>query len=452
MVLHAWPLLFGCAVMAFAEEQRVLFVGDSFSFVNGGVWRQYKTIAEACIPGLHVSYAQSSEGARTLAMASADPAARKLVHDMQYDILVVQDQSSLEELEEGLEAIKEWLSPAAKQHEALLGLYETWASPYMVNITAGTLWLKAFYEKAATIARGQGAEVAIARAGEAFLKFLDEECGHDWQDPAFHTLYAGDFQHPSYLGHNLVAWTMVLSFNAKRFEHGKGCDASRVPDVPGQSKDWKPTFARIACELSGVCSKQAKSSSHKELRGQALKLQGHWVRQRKLPLPQAQCNRTDHDCTYLEQWAINGTSVTQIGKSANWTLNGATLVTKERTHYLHVLDDDNVKMIPDMSFVKQISDNKVWFSDCVVLTRAEKADLSMVDECWCVDNAAWQDLDGRDCAWWESYVDKNNYDPSMYCNKLMNGHAAAMLSCPGCGKCSVPDERKEARQLTSVHI
>lgn len=434
-----------CTHEAFAENQHIVFIGNAFSSVNGGIWRQYKQVAEGCIPGLNVSYEHRSDVSWTLSQATQDPSTHALVSDGQYDVLVIQEQGQLEGMEEGLDAVENVFAPAAKKHGAVLGVFETWASPFMVNLTAGTQWLKAYAEKAANLASGTGSEVIVARAGEAFYEILKDTCDYDWQSSYYRTLFDSDLLHPSELGHNLVAWSMVLSFNAERFDDN-GCDASKVPSVHGQDEVQKSKFARIACELAGVCSK-SRDAPPTPLNGLASKLQGEWVRRKQLPISQGQC--TSNNCTYLETWVINGQWVTQVSKDVNFTGGDAKMVTKESKHYLRIIGSNSVKMIPEMALVEDISDSKVLFDDCTVLTRADSAEDADIDECWCVGTDKWRDKDGRSCDWWEDYVGKNGYDPSMYCLQKMDWGAMATTICPGCGKCTARTE-KSSRQLQAV--
>lgn len=440
-----WKLaLFHCAHGAFAETQRVVFIGNAFSSYNGGIWRQYKQVAEACIPGLNVSYEHRSDVSWTLSQATQDRSTHALVSDGQYDILVIQEQGQLEGMEEGLEAVKNVFGPAAKTHGAVLGVFETWASPFMVNLTAGTMWLKAYAEKAANLASGTGAEVIIARAGQAFYEILKNTCDYDWQSSYYRALFDDDLLHPSELGHNLVAWNMVLSFNAKRFD-GNGCDASKVPNVDGQDEAQKSKFARVACELAGICSKP-QDAPHASLNGLASKLQGEWIRRKQLPLAQGPC--TSSNCTYLEKWVVGGQWMTQVSKDVNFTGDSAKMITRESKHYLRMIGNNSVKMIPEMALVEEITDSKVLFTDCTVLTRPDSAENAEVDECWCVGTEAWRDKDGRSCDWWEDYVGKNDYDPSMYCLQKMDWGEMATTICPGCGKCKA----RASRELRAMHV
>lgn len=448
-----------CSHRVLGEDQHVLFLGNSFSFFNGGgpgVWHQYKQIAEACIPDFHVYYQHDAHAAWTLNMASKDPKAIKEVRDGVYDLLIIQDQSGLNELEEGLESVKNWFAPQARDHHARLGLYQTWSSPkYFSNLTGGTEFLKAYYTQASNLAKAQGADVVTARAGEAFLRVLRDKFDYDFQIPDFHKLYFLDFNHPSYIGHNLAAWTMVLSFNREKFTD-KGCDATRVPNVAGQSTDWKFMFAQIACELAGLCPQTEYNPPNPPLEGILGDLQGDWVRKKKMPAEL--CHTVESsDCTFLETWRVNGTWVYQISQEGNYTEAGVAMIHKELVHHLHVAGD-SVKMIPEMSLVHQVKDGKVWFEDCLVLTRPYKAKTATIDECWCMGGGQWKDYQGSDCGSYAAMVEKG-YEPYSVCNRGGTGGVTAMNACPGCGKCHIPwvatlmmDDQEEERRLSAVHV
>lgn len=433
--LRFWFLLAFFPHSFFAEDQHVLFLGNSYSFFNGGgpgIWDQYKHIAEACIPGFHVYYQQQSAAAWTLAMFAQDAEAKHKVADGVYDLLVIQDQSTLMELEGGLDAVKNWFGPQARKHGALLGLYETWASPSLGNnLTAWTVFLEAYYEKAAKLARAQGAEVVIARAGEAFHEVLKDKFNYDWQMPEFHKLYFSDYNHASFLGHNLAAWTMVLSFNRHRFTE-TGCDAHRVPNVANQNDDWKFMFAQIACELADVCPKKEVKWPEPPMTGLLLQLQGEWIR--KKTLPEEVCQPGAH-CTFLEIWRVNGTLVTQTTKEGRYDQDHVEMYTQELTHYLKV-DGDTVKLMPEMSHVHQVKDGKVWFDDCMVLTRPEKKNTAQVDECWCMGDGTWKDYDSATCDTYATNI-AHGAIPVNICKKE-GGGIAAENACLACGKCHIP--------------
>jgi len=416
---------------AVAEQQNVLFLGNSFSFVSSGVWTQYKTIAEACIPGLQVSTTFQGQGAETLRMAGEDLATVSMVRDGHYDILVLQDQSEL--AESGYDAVKHVFAPQAKAHGALLGLYETWATPDAdgKNLTQGTLLRKGYYEILAKVAREVGAEVAMARGGEAFDKVM-KSVGGDWEYPTFLHLLSGDYDHPSELGLNLVAWTMVLSFNRKRFPT-TGCDTSKVPNAPGQSDEQKIFYAKIACELAGVCPPEAAGAVAPVVPPgckAGVGLQGEWVR--KLKLPASECGGSS-DCTYLENWVVSGTQVTQYARE------GAKLHSLRVSQY--GTDLCYVKLLPMFAYIKRLTQTKVMFNDCQVWTRKANAAEATVDECWCVSSGLWKDAAGDTCAAYEQGQPKGQ---DYYCDSTgedrvsMFRSVRAWETCPGCQRCTEP--------------
>lgn len=436
---------------ASAEQQRVLFVGNSFSFVSGGVWTQYQAIAQACVPGLQVSTQFKGDAARTLKEAATDPATVDLVRGGQYEILVLQDQSELAESGDG--AVRTLFAPEAKRHGALLGFYETWATPEADgdNLTQGTLLRKHYYDGLANIAKQVGATVAEARAGEAFLEVLKHN-GYDWEMPGFRQLLAGDYDHPSYVGLNLVAWVMTHSFNAKRLGPS-GCDYNRVPTVHGQSDEDKKTYARIACELAGICARVAvpvptvPPLCHV---GQAL--QGAWVRKRKLSdvecaqqQPQVQMGGDQSDrCTHLERWVVSGTQVTKTAKGA------------VEQHMLRVNAYGTlciIKLLP-YYYLRKITPTKVVWNDCEVWTREGHEDVARPDECWCQSTQKWRDGDGDACAAYGPGGPKHN---QWHCESpgtervSMFKSLLAWQSCPGCQRCTASDAgATPARRLAAT--
>lgn len=433
------------ASMVFAEKQEVLFIGNSFSFVNGGIWTQYKSVAEACVPGLQVSTTFKGAGAETLSQASRDPAILAALNGGGYDILVLQDQSEL--AEDGNDAVQKVFAPQAQRHGALLSLYQTWATPDADgrNLSQGTAVRKQYYDGLARVAQRSGAKVAVARAGEAFQEVL-ESVSLDYEHPEFLSLLADDYDHPSLLGLNLVAWVMVLSFNARSFS-ASGCDPNKVPLVPGQSDEQKSSFARIACELAGICQKRPALPSQ-PLCGAAADLQGEWVRKRTAPecKDEPRNSSSSVPCTYIEKWVVSGTQVTQISRGI------------QKQHRLRVGqygDLCTVKLLPTFAYVRQITESKVLFNDCMVWTRTWRANVAEPDECWCVSAQTWTDNGGNACS---SYEPVRRSQSKLSCENIGSVHVTrfralrAWEACPGCERCSPPPQvtPAESRLLASV--
>jgi len=420
------------APLSTSDMQKVLFVGNSFSYVHGGVWSQYKAIAEACVPGLKVQAKHNAVGCRTLAMAVGDSAA-EMVRAQSYDILVLQDQSDLMDYRGGIRSIKGFFAPEANRRGATVGFYQTWAKPGWGNFTADTLARIHAYKGFARVAETAGAKTVMARVGEAFLGVLNS-CGGDTEDPSFTKLYDGDLEHPSKLGLNLAAWVMAYAFNSKRMPVG-GCDTAKVPSVQGQSDTQKRQFATIACELAGACSMSAANDEQKKpLCKRAAAMQGNWLRRRTRMLEHCDQKLGDArraDCFFTEQWHVDGTLVT------------ATVEGKSEQHNLRVRDYGSfcsVKLVPEMIYAKRVEDNMIVFNDCQVWRRAaDGSTYPPSDECECMTPATWKDQDGDNCQVYASGGRKHN---DAACDSGVGGIVSrtqslqAWQACPGCGRCT----------------
>jgi len=422
-----------------SDVQRVLFIGNSFSYVHGGVWSQYKAIAEACVPGLRVQVEHNAVGCRTLAMAAGDSAA-EMVKAQSYDTLVLQDQSDLMDYRGGIRSIKGFFAPEANVHGAAVGFYQTWAKPGWGNFTADTLARIHAYEGFARVAETAGAKTVMARVGEAFLRVLNT-CGGDTEDPSFTKLYDADLEHPSELGLNLAGWVMAFAFNSRRIPIG-GCDTTKVPSLPGQSDKQKRQFATIACELAGACSKSSVHDAEKQkpLCKRAEAMQGDWLRRRTRM--QAHCDRKlgdtrPADCFFTEQWHVDGTLVT------------ATVETKAAQHGLRVRDYGSfcsVKLVPELIYAKRVERNRIVFNDCQVWRRAGDGMNPPPDECECMTPTTWKDQEGDSC---QVYAPGGRKHSDAACDAGLGGIVSrtqslqAWQACPGCGRCTVatPTER-----------
>jgi len=434
-------MFMGCAV---AKDQRVLFVGNSFSFVSGGVWAQYKTITEACLPGMRVTMTFEGAGGRTLHESAMDPATRTAVMSGQYDLLVLQDQSEM--VEDATADVREFYAPQAIKHGASIGFYETWATPGAdgKNLTGGTMMRKSYYESLKVAAVSSGATAFIARAGEAFLEVLKDQ-GYDWELPGFLNLLAEDMDHPTALGLNLVAWVMTMRFNNPSFT-SDGCDASRVPNAHGQSDDMKARFARIACELAYICPRAPRPPPPK-LCDVVAAMQGEWVSKSKVA--PYECNSLQlsgtpwlrPDCTYTDTWVVNGTEITQTSKG------------ETKQHFLRMAQYGRmciVKLIPAFAYVAALYEDKVQFNDCSVWTRRKYASTAVLDECWCSKTDSWRDASGDACG---AYAEGQRKGDGTYCESEGSEHISkfnlltASQACPACGRCTMPppDDASERR-------
>lgn len=414
-------------IAARAPDQRVLFIGNSFSYVEGGVWTQYKTIAEGCIPGLIVKTDFNAVGGRSLAMASGDPGARHQVEAGDYDILVLQDHSNLIDHDDGNFTIHEFYGPQAKQHNATVGMYQTWAKPDQGNFTATTLWRARVYEDYAQTAKAAGANVIVAQAGEAFLQMLQfYNDDTDW--PAFRALYARDGSHPSALGINLVAWVMVMAFNVGILPAG-GCDPQRVPLAPRQNDQQRQQFFQIACQLAGMCPTQAPTAPPPLCKA-AQAMQGNWLHN-KTGCNTGKDERKLATCIHLQYWKVSGRAVTGGDGS--------------QAHSLRVRDWGSfcsVKLLPAFVMVHRVTSAKVVFNNCEVWTRVGSTERAKLDECQCITPDKWKDNHGDTCA---------VYKPGQRKHHLCSSGAGWIISvrkglqmyawqaCPGCSRCDLAE-------------
>merc|ERR1719323_767274 len=85
-------LLLRLAVAGGVATQRVLFVGNSYTFVND-LPHTYQSLAESRLPGLQVTVDSDATGARSLGEASRVGSCRAKVQAGGYDFLVLHDQS-----------------------------------------------------------------------------------------------------------------------------------------------------------------------------------------------------------------------------------------------------------------------------------------------------------------------------------------------------------------------
>lgn len=433
------PTITGAAAASASASQlqKVLFVGNSFSFVHGGVWSQYKAIVEACVPGLAVQAEHNAVGCRTLAMAAGDSAA-DMVRARPYDILVLQDQSDLMDYRGGIRSIKSFFAPEANKHGATVGFYQTWAKPGWGNFTADTLARIHAYQQFARVAETEGAKTYMARVGEAFLEVLNN-LGGDTEDPSFTKLYDRDLEHPSELGINLAAWVMAYAFNSRRMPAG-GCDAAKVPSVQGQSDKQKRQFAAMACKLAGACNMpSARDEQKTPLCERAAAMQGNWLRRRTKMM--VHCDQKLGDarpaqCFFTEQWHVDGTRVTATGEDKALTL----------LHGLRVRDYGSfcsVKLVPELIYAKRVEETRIVFNDCRVWRRAEGlggSTLQPADECECMTPTIWKDQDGDNC---QVYAPGGRKHNDAACNSGLGGIVSrtqslqAWQACPGCGRCTV---------------
>eukprot|EP00421_Protoceratium_reticulatum_P011918 CAMPEP_0168400428 /NCGR_PEP_ID=MMETSP0228-20121227/22594_1 /TAXON_ID=133427 /ORGANISM="Protoceratium reticulatum, Strain CCCM 535 (=CCMP 1889)" /LENGTH=383 /DNA_ID=CAMNT_0008413971 /DNA_START=82 /DNA_END=1233 /DNA_ORIENTATION=+ len=222
------PLLL--ASPASAAVQRVLFVGNSYTYVND-LPHTYKSLAERRMPGTTVTVDSHAVGGQTLGQAAQAPACRAKVEAGAYDFLVLQDQSCIvgvpdnffPQKQASVEALQNYFGPQAAKHGATVVLYETWGrragspthcggaifdqiyptySAMQSKITAGYTTYKEKLE-------GAGASVRVARVGEAhaLVRLREAAQGPPEANPAtlFFRLYNDDGSHPSPLGQYLAA-------------------------------------------------------------------------------------------------------------------------------------------------------------------------------------------------------------------------------------------------------
>ncbi len=166
--LRAWVLLLCTALLAAVlpgcartgntdlPAERVLFIGNSFTFFNGGVDQMLKGLA----PNTEVESA--THGGYTLAMHLNDPSTMATLRRGGWTRVVLQEQSSLPVLSypDFFDAAKVMIAEVRKVHAAPM-LLMTWARPDVVGVDTAAL-------RSAYTTAGRDLTTMVVPAGTAF--------------------------------------------------------------------------------------------------------------------------------------------------------------------------------------------------------------------------------------------------------------------------------------------
>jgi hypothetical protein len=221
---------------------RVLFVGNSFTFKNSlpAIVHELAAADPGATPIFSVEYAA---GGWSLHQANKDDGLDKLLRDVHWDVVVLQEKSWLLSLPE--EQWRRETYPAARAlHEkiaaagARTGLFMTW------GYVRGDRWHEphdTYAAMQARLAEGYsklGAELGaqVAPAGLAWAEALRREPSLD--------LWAGDGQHPGRLGSYLAACVFYAMLSGREPTRSRFTAGIQ----PGQAR----LFQRVAGNVSDL--------------------------------------------------------------------------------------------------------------------------------------------------------------------------------------------------------
>ena len=242
MHLPALLLLHLCS--AANPVQRVLFVGNSYTYVND-LPNMYRQLAGSLLPDTTITVTSDTAGGRALEAAATVPSVLDKLAAGDFDFLVLQEQSTLSATPNSgkyssyawqrtmcEDAVRTVFAPAAKKANATVVFFETWGRRHneAEKYTGHTTYLGMQrsvcdgYAVYADIARREACStVATARAGEVYKKVY--EAGLPSGDPSldtassFYQLYSGDGSHPAVSGTYAIAWSLfvAITHNAQQF-------------------------------------------------------------------------------------------------------------------------------------------------------------------------------------------------------------------------------------------
>jgi len=338
-------LLFTAACEAQQRQQRVLFIGNSYTFVND-LPNTYKMIMNSRLPGHSVSVDSSTANGRSLGQAAQDPACQRKVKEGKYDFLVLQDQSCLPGIPDSFFpqkaqstwALQHFFGPHARRVGAVVVLIETWGrrdgapvhcgrnpvvdemfptfAAMQSKLSSGYTWYKTALEKV-------GVKVIVVRSGEAHATL------HLKEPSLFARLYEADGSHPSAVGQYLTACGLFAALNRAQRLQWKGPAVS-----------WKP--AGIAAGEADVIAGAAVPSN---ITPTVNSMAGDWVGKYELRQP--------------TRWRVSGSRVFVLA-------NG-----QERPQGNLVADFGALSFQPGGSSVTQLLGDTAWWSDGDVWTRVK---------------------------------------------------------------------------------
>lgn len=180
--------------LPYEESRRVLIVGNSHTYCNGGVDAHLQALVNAAHPEWRVFVDARTAGGYTLENHCNDPNTLNAIATGDWDLVILQEQSSRPQTDPDLfYQYAAQLNTAINQAGALTGFYMTWAwrnNPEMyVPIRDAYYYIGAYLD------------ALVLPAGVAFHN------AH--QDTLSFSVYDADGFHPSIHGTYLVACTML---------------------------------------------------------------------------------------------------------------------------------------------------------------------------------------------------------------------------------------------------
>jgi hypothetical protein len=230
LYLIAAPILVSCdigsSLLSFATPtSRILFIGNSFTFINGGVDQQVKELA----PSIEVT--RLAVGGFTLQDHWDDPGTLRAIRGQEWDYVVLQEQSQTPVSNQA-----KFLQYAGRLNKEikLAGaetiLFMTWQRPDSVRYGVTTRNLaNAYYEA------GRQLGARVAPAGLAFAQALQERPGLE--------LYIQD-GHPTEAGTYLSACVLYATI----FGRSPVGISSAALKIPAEERDF---LQRITSEVMG---------------------------------------------------------------------------------------------------------------------------------------------------------------------------------------------------------
>ena len=180
--------------LPYEESRRVLLVGNSHTYFNGGVDAHLQALVNAAHPEWRVVVDARTGGGYTLENHCNDPNTLTAIATGDWDLVVLQEQSSRPQTDPSLfYQYAAQLNTAINKAGALTGFYMTWAwrnNPEMYEPIRDAYYYIGAYLDALVLPAG----VAFHNAHQDTLSF---------------SLYASDNYHPSIYGTYLVACTML---------------------------------------------------------------------------------------------------------------------------------------------------------------------------------------------------------------------------------------------------
>eukprot|EP01061_Rhynchopus_euleeides_P014906 TRINITY_DN2565_c0_g1_i17.p1 TRINITY_DN2565_c0_g1~~TRINITY_DN2565_c0_g1_i17.p1 ORF type:complete len:1073 (+),score=206.89 TRINITY_DN2565_c0_g1_i17:48-3266(+) len=252
-----------CAVLASlccvasGKQQRVLFIGNSYSF---GIPELYKQVAEQRLAGLAVVHTAHLVGGRTLWEHNEDAGVTAALEGGDYDVVVLQDQSLTPAM---LMRDQQLLQPTRLQESARLStlsmvkyaqrvasaaphahivLYETWGREGDGKPPFDRYPCLSYTGMSAALQSGYARYSAVLRDNlcNSQVQLVTAHCGIAWDlaqadgggsGSFFSRLYQDAGGHPTQLGKQLVANVLFETVNRQRVSEFAPFSDSALPDA-----------------------------------------------------------------------------------------------------------------------------------------------------------------------------------------------------------------------------